>query len=68
MKELQIDIEAVERCVNSSFKGFKHERNCNKIFKEELDLWETVGAGFYPTIIINNRTYRVYIYIYTIYN
>ena len=28
------------------------------IIDEEIDYWRTYGSGLYPSIVINNRTYR----------
>ncbi len=30
----------------------------NTIIDEEIDYWNKYGAGFYPSIVINNVTYR----------
>ncbi len=47
-------------CVDGSFSlANKDKPNVvNTLIDEELVYWKTYGSGLYPSIVINNRTYR----------
>ena len=60
---LGIDFKETERCVKSSFSSqnsndWGNSRTVNYIIDDEIDYWKTYGGGIYPSININNRTYR----------
>jgi hypothetical protein len=60
---LNIDYKETERCVKSSFSSsnpndWGKERTSNYYIDEEIEYWKTYGAGIYPSLVINNRTYR----------
>jgi hypothetical protein len=46
--------------VRNSFSGPDWGSNLtdNRIIDSEIDYWKTYGAGIYPSLVINNRTYR----------
>ncbi len=58
-----IDFKETERCVKSSFSSsnqndWGNARTSNYFIDEEIEYWKTYGAGIYPSLVINNRTYR----------
>jgi len=59
-KDLGINYEDTMSCVTESFgrdriNDYKAE---NKVLRSERTYWNNYGANFYPSIVINNRTYR----------
>ncbi|CAG9329323.1 unnamed protein product [Blepharisma stoltei] len=60
MKEAKIDIDYVENCMEKSFEGSNHnqELDDNKILRKEKESLLQSGIFFYPTIYINNQTFR----------
>lgn len=57
---LKLDYQETMACVNDTFKrgdsnDFKQD---NTALAEEKQYWNDYGAHFYPSIVINNRTYR----------
>lgn len=59
-ERLGLDFSETQRCVKSSFSGDRWGSNTtsNYIIDEEIEYWKTYGSGIYPSIVINNRTYR----------
>lgn len=59
-ERLGLDYKDTERCVKSSFSGsdWGSNRTNNYLIDEEIEYWKTYGAGIYPALVINNRTYR----------
>jgi hypothetical protein len=57
---LGLNFDETKRCVSSSFStsDWKSNKTVNYIIDEEIDYWKTYGAGIYPAMVINNRTYR----------
>ena len=47
-------------CVKSSFTGgiIGNYKTENEVLAAENSYWKSYGANFYPSIVINNRTYR----------
>lgn len=58
MKDAQIDSDDIEECIERSFDGSNPEKDDNKILRSEKELLIQSGIFFYPTIIINNQTFR----------
>jgi hypothetical protein len=52
--------EHTMKCVKDSFTGsdWGSNKTNNTIIDAEIDYWKTYGAGIYPAVVINNRTYR----------
>lgn len=59
-ERLGLDFQETQRCVKSSFSSsdWGSNRTSNYIIDEEIEYWKTYGAGIYPSLVINNRTYR----------
>lgn len=55
--DLGLDFQKTLNCQKESFSGQNYE-NGNSMLKQESEYWSKNGAGFYPAIVINNRTYR----------
>jgi hypothetical protein len=55
-----LDFQETSRCVKSSFSGndWGSKQTSNYIIDEEIEYWKTYGSGIYPSLVINNRTYR----------
>lgn len=46
------------RCVNGTFFGSSHENDDNRVLSEETKAWKEYGTGYWPSVVINDRTYR----------
>jgi len=59
-ERLGLNFEETQTCVRNSFTGMDWGSNTtyNRIIDAEIDYWKTYGAGIYPSLVINNRTYR----------
>ena len=55
-----LDFQETQRCVKSSFSGsdWGSAKTNNYLIDEEIEYWKTYGSGIYPSLVINNRTYR----------
>ena len=58
LKELNIEKEPIQTCMDDSFEGDK-EKDDNKLFREERNLYSKRGIYSYPSVIINWMTFRV---------
>lgn len=58
--KLKLDYSETMRCVNNTFDrgDYNDARQDNFGLAEERKYWNEYGAHFYPSIVINNRTYR----------
>lgn len=59
-KKLGLSWEKTNNCVKNSFSSdnWGDNKTTNSIIDEEIDYWKQYGSGIYPSIVINNRTYR----------
>ena len=59
-ERLGLDFQDTQRCVKSSFSGsdWGSNKTSNYIIDDEIEYWKTYGSGIYPSLVINNRTYR----------
>lgn len=59
-ERLGLNFEETQSCVRNSFssKDWGSNTTYNRIIDSEIDYWKTYGAGIYPSLVINNRTYR----------
>lgn len=59
-EQLQLDYQETMNCVSDTFaRGDSSDwRQDNHALEEERKYWNDYGAHFYPSIVINNRTYR----------
>ena len=59
-ERLGINFQDTQACVRNSFNSsdWGSNKTSNKIIDEEIDYWKTYGAGIYPSLVVNNRTYR----------
>lgn len=57
---LNLPFTWTRNCVKESFSHENWEKASvvNTIIDEELNYWKIYGSGLYPSIVINNRTYR----------
>jgi hypothetical protein len=58
--KLKMDYKSIMDCVDETFRrGNSNDyRDENTALAREKDYWNQYGAHFYPSIVINNRTYR----------
>lgn len=61
-KDVGLDFEATKKCLLETFgvdkaKNIKYT-SFNTFLESERTYWNNYGANFYPSIVINNRTYR----------
>ena len=55
--------DATMKCVKDSFDTTSSadpnfSKDDNRILKEESDKWKALGSAYWPTVVINERTYR----------
>ena len=55
-----MDYSETEKCVKNSFSrdDWGNSETKNSIIDEEIIYWKTYGSGIFPSVVINNRTYR----------
>lgn len=59
--DLNLDFDETMGCVRKSFdksNGVGNPQSGNIALESERQYWNNYGANFYPSIVINNRTYR----------
>ena len=57
-KSIGVDYETTMKCVKESFVGNDMKKDDNRILKEMAADWKKYGTGYWPSIVINDRTYR----------
>jgi hypothetical protein len=57
-KAINRDYQPTLDCVKSTFSGSNYAQDDNKVFKEDSEAWKTYGTGYWPSIVINDRSYR----------
>lgn len=57
-KALGMDFKDTETCMKATFEGTNMLLDDNHVMKAQQQYWKTFGAGFWPSIVINNRVYR----------
>jgi len=59
-KETRIDWEKTEKCVSESFSSNNWQEfdTTNKMIDENIEYWKEFGSGLFPSVVINNITYR----------
>lgn len=57
-KYINRNYETTMQCVKDSFEGPNFSMDDNKILRESFKQWNTYGSGYWPSVVINNRTYR----------
>lgn len=58
LKEADIDKSKLDLCIQDSVQGSNILLHDNKLLAEERVAWNSSGIAFYPSITINNQTYR----------
>jgi hypothetical protein len=56
-KQIQREYITTTDCVLSTFEGGLIQ-NDNTVLREDAQQWRALGTGYWPSIVINNRTYR----------
>lgn len=56
--ELNLSYSETEKCVNDSFTNSDHGKGDNTILSSESLAWESHGAHYIPSVIINSVAYR----------
>lgn len=62
-KQIGRNYDDTMKCVSDSFissssYGPNFQKDDNKVLKEESDKWKAYGSAYWPSIVINERTYR----------
>ena len=59
-KKLSLNFEETKQCVENSFSSSDWDKNgtTNSMIDTEIEYWKKFGSGIYPSIVINNRTFR----------
>ena len=58
MKKVDIDPNQIDKCVRDSFDGPDEKLDDNWLLRAQRDKLLSSGVIFYPSIIINNQTFR----------
>lgn len=53
MKEMDLDVELIQKCVKDSFAGADFELDDNKLLREEQALFHDQGIQTWPWLIVN---------------
>ena len=58
--KLGLDYDKTFKCFVSSFShaDWANAKTNNSIIDSEIDYWKIYGSGIYPSVVVNNRTYR----------
>jgi len=69
-KRLELDYKTTENCVGESFTGgeWQDSTNFNEKIDEEIRYWREYGTNIYPSIVVNQKTYRGQIEPLSVYN
>ena len=46
------------QCITDSFEGPDIKRADNKILRVMAESWKQYGSGYWPAVVINDRTFR----------
>ena len=57
-QELGMSYEDTMKCVNNSFSEADHNKGTNTILEAEAKAWNSHGAHYIPSVIINQVAYR----------
>ena len=57
-KYINLNYQDTMNCVRETFEGPNYEKDDNKVMREETKLWKKYGSGYFPAVVINDRTYR----------
>lgn len=55
---IQEDYAKTMQCVAGSFTGSNFQQDDNTLLAEEARAWKEYGVGYWPSVVINGRTYR----------
>jgi hypothetical protein len=57
-KNIGVSFDETIQCVTDSFDGPNQLRADNLVLKGEAEGWKKYGSGYWPSVVINDRTYR----------
>lgn len=57
-KSIGRDYQKTVDCVTASFEGSNSVKDDNRILRDEAEAWKNYGTAYWPSIVINDRTYR----------
>jgi hypothetical protein len=57
-KVIGYDYDTTELCVADSFNGKDYSSSSNDVLAYMKKQWQERGAGFWPSVMINNKTFR----------
>lgn len=61
-KAINRNFDETMKCVSDSFISTSgtpnYQKDDNRILKEEAEKWKALGSAYWPSIVINERTYR----------
>ena len=58
LDKISVDSDDIEKCIKNSIEGANIDIDDNAILREEKKAWNDYGIPFYPSLAINNQTYR----------
>lgn len=57
-KSIGSDYQKTMDCVNNSFEGTNPVKDDNRLLRAEAEDWKQYGTAYWPSVVINDRTYR----------
>lgn len=57
-KQINRDYTKTTDCVKATFEGNSFSQDDNRILREDSEAWKKYGTGYWPSIVINDRSYR----------
>ncbi len=57
-KEIGRSFEKTSTCVKNTFTGSNINKDDNTVLSDMAQEWKKFGTGYWPSIVINNRTFR----------
>src|SRR3569833_1174254 len=58
-KEVNLPFFQTEECVKETFEGnYNENKDDNKVLRELSSQWKQFGTGYWPSVVINKRTFR----------
>lgn len=57
-RNINRDYAVTQSCVKDTFDGPNPQIDDNRVLRDEAKAWSTYGTGYWPSVVINDRTYR----------
>lgn len=57
-KQIGRDYTKTTDCVQKTIEGSSSSDDDNTVLRQESEKWKKYGTGYWPSVVINDRTYR----------